>query len=190
MPLPLKDDRMTVEEFYAHTGEERCELIDGYIYDMSAPTRIHQAVLRELVRIIDGHIREKDCDCLIYPAPFNVQLSADKDTVLEPDISVICDRSKLTDRGCLGAPDWIIEVASPTSIARDYIDKLKLYTAAKVREYWIVNPSDQSVTVYALSRTSVADSYWFGDVVPVDICDGFAIDFNLIIEMMERENLK
>ena len=190
MPLSLKDDRMTAEEFYEHTGEERCELIDGYIYDMTAPTRIHQAVLRELVRIIDDHIREKDCDCLIYPAPFNVQLSADKDTVLEPDISVICDRSKLTDRGCLGAPDWIIEVASPTSIARDYIDKLKLYTAAKVREYWIVNPSDQSVTVYDLCRTSVADSYWFGDVVPVDICDGFAVDFNLIIEMMERENLK
>ncbi len=190
MPLPLSNVTMTVEEFYNYTGEERCELIDGYIYDMSAPTRLHQAILRELVNEIDRHIKNKGGDCVIYPAPFNVQLSDRKDTVLEPDISVICDKSKLTDRGCLGAPDWIIEIASPGSISHDYIEKLKLYTRAGVREYWIVNPSDQSVTVYPLERSQVADSYKFIDIVPAGIYDDFSVDFNQIIAMMEREDLK
>ncbi len=188
MPIPLSDGRMTAEEFYSSTGEERCELIDGIIYDMSSPTRSHQAILRDLVGIIDRKIKERGGDCLVYPAPFVIQLS--DDTVLEPDISVICDRSKLTDRGCQGAPDWIIEIASPTSIARDYIEKLKIYTAAGVREYWIVNPSDRSVTVYRLSESHVADSYVFTDVVPVNIYEDFSVDFNLIIEMMKREELE
>ena len=188
MPIPLRYERITAEEFYETTGEERCELIDGIIYNMSSPTRSHQAILGELYSIIKDYIRNKGGDCLVYPAPFDVQLS--DETVLEPDISVICDRSKLTDRGCQGAPDWIIEIASPTSIARDYIEKLKLYTAAGVREYWIVNTSDRSVTVYRLREAHVADSYVFTDVVPVNIYEDFSIDFNLIIEMMKREELE
>lgn len=189
MPLPLNDEPMTIEEYYEYTGEERCELIGGHIYYMTAPTRRHQAILRELVSLIDRHIKDKDGDCIVYPAPFSVQLSDTEDTVLEPDISIICDRKKLTDRGCLGAPDWIIEIASPTSISHDYIEKLKLYNKAGVREYWIVNPSDRSVTVYPLERSQVADSYKFTDIVPAGIYEDFSLDFNQIIAMMKRENL-
>ena len=190
MPLPHRVEAMTAEEFYSYTDEEHCELIDGYLYDMAAPSRLHQAVLRELVGLVDRYIKEKGGDCTVYPASFNVQLSDKEDTVLEPDITVICDRSKLTDRGCLGAPDWIIEIASPGSISHDFIEKLKLYSRANVHEYWIVNPSDQSVTVYMLDKSAVADSYKFTDVVPVGIYSDFSIDFNQIIEMLKREELK
>lgn len=189
MPLPIISSKMTIEEFFSYTGEENVELIDGVLYDMASPSRIHQAIVRELSGVINGYIQGKGGDCVLYPAPFAVQLSDSEDTVVEPDISVICDRNKLNDRGCLGAPDWIIEVASPTSISHDYIKKLQLYSKTGVKEYWIVNPSDTSVTVYNFSESNIPHSYGFADIVPSGIYKDFGVDFRQIKEVLAKENL-
>ena len=104
-----------------------------------------------------------------YPAPFAVLLDETKDTIVEPDISVICDKEKLTDRGCTGAPDWIVEVVSPSNISHDYIDKLNLYHQAGVREYWIINPMDEKTTVYNLQEEVSPRVYDFDEVISVGI---------------------
>lgn len=116
--------------------------------------------------------------CEIYPAPFAVKLREERRTIVEPDISVICDRSKLTERGCTGAPDWIIEIVSSGNSSHDYIRKLNLYADAKVQEYWIVNPIDCTVLVYHLeeSKFEVAP-YTFQDKIKVNIYDDLWIDF-------------
>ena len=138
------------EEYLALPDTVMAEFIDGAIYMMAAPTRAHQGVLGRLYYIIQNKIDAKGGDCQVYPAPFGVRLSADKNDTVEPDITVICDKSKLTKEGCTGAPDWIIEIVSPSDPKHDYVDKLKLYLDAGVREYWIVNPMDKTVVVYHL----------------------------------------
>lgn len=106
------------------------------------------------------------------------QLCKDEDTVVIPDISVICDKNKLNERGCLGAPDWIIEIVSPSDTMHDYIDKLYLYHKAGVREYWIVDPQNTAVHVYYLEpvRFNVR-TYTFRDTVKAGIYDDLFIDF-------------
>lgn len=102
----------------------------------------------------------------------------DRETIVEPDISVICDRNKLTDRGCNGAPDWIIEIVSPSNSSYDYITKLNLYADAGVREYWIVDPSKETVFVYYLEKTDFkVETYTFQDNIKVNIYEDFSIDF-------------
>ena len=143
----------TENDYYNLPENVRAELIDGYlIYNQAAPSRIHQTILGELHTIINNYIKSKNGSCKVYPAPFSVQLREDRKTIVEPDISVICDRNKLTDRGCTGAPDWIIEIVSPSTSSHDYITKLNLYANAGVREYWIVDPAKQSVFVYYLEQ--------------------------------------
>ena len=100
--------RHYTEEDYDNLPENvRAELIDGQFYYMSAPSRIHQTILSELHIAIGTYIKSQGGSCRVYPAPFAVKLFEDRDTVVAPDISVICDRDKLTDKGCSGAPDWI-----------------------------------------------------------------------------------
>lgn len=141
----------TEDDYYNLPENVRAELIDGQIYYMSAPSRIHQEILMFLSKTIANYIDSKKGPCKVYPAPFAVKLFVDDNrTVVEPDISVICDPNKLTDRGCTGAPDWIVEIVSPSNSSHDYIRKLNLYADAGVREYWIVNPMNQSVYVYFL----------------------------------------
>lgn len=135
--------------------DERWELIDGEAYAMSAPGRVHQTVVGEVFRQIANYLVGKPC--LPFVAPFDIRLprgqEADKDirTVLQPDIAVICDRDKLDDRGCRGAPDWVIEVLSPSTAAKDQIQKLAIYEWAGVREVWLVHPADRVVSVYTLN---------------------------------------
>ena len=117
----------------------------------------------------------KGGDCKVYPAPFAVFLNADNKNYVEPDISVICDKSKLNDYGCVGAPDWIIEVASPDTRQRDYGIKLFKYRSAGVREYWIVNPENRIVHVYDLAHDEKTELYEFDDMIPVCICDDLHI---------------
>ena len=111
----------TVEDFYNMPEDIRAELIDGEIVYRTSPSRIHQEILGELFNLIKNYMKSQKGSCHVYPAPFGVQLDEKEDTVLEPDISVICDPNKLNDRGCLGAPDWIIEIASPSNSKQDYI---------------------------------------------------------------------
>ena len=101
----------TEEDYYSLSEDVRAELIDGQFYYMAAPSRIHQEVLNFMNTEINLYIRSKKGNCKVYPAPFAVKLFANDDKfIVEPDISVICDPNKLTDRGCTGAPDWIIEI--------------------------------------------------------------------------------
>ena len=169
----------TEEDYYNLPENVRAELIDGQIYYMSAPSRIHQEILMFLSKIIANYIDSKKGPCKVYPAPFAVKLFEDDNrTVVEPDISVICDPNKLTDRGCTGAPDWIVEIVSPSNSSHDYVRKLNLYMDAGVREYWIVNPIDQSVWVYFLEQDKFkATAYTLQDKIKVNIYDDLWIDF-------------
>ena len=169
----------TEEDYYNLPENVRAELIDGQVYYMAAPSRIHQKILNFLNTEINIYIRSKDGSCEVYPAPFAVKLFEDDDkTVVEPDISVICDPNKLTDRGCTGAPDWIVEIVSPSTSSHDYIRKLNLYAKAGVKEYWIIDPRTEKVFVYHLDQADVnADSYTFQDKIKVNIYDDLWIDF-------------
>lgn len=168
----------TEKDYYNLPENVRAELIDGQFYNMSAPSRIHQEILNFLNTEINIYIRSKNGSCKVYPAPFAVKLFQKRETIVEPDISVICDPSKLTDRGCTGAPDWIIEIVSPSNSSHDYILKLNLYANAEVREYWIVDPSTKKVIVYNLEKSSFKmDVYTFQDKIKANIYPDFWIDF-------------
>ena len=123
--MPLAQTEFYTEEDYYNLPEDvRAELIDGYlVYNQAAPSRMHQTILSELHTLINNFIKSKKGPCKVYPAPFAVKLKKDSETIVEPDISVICDRDKLTDRGCTGSPDWIIEIVSPSNSSYDYITK-------------------------------------------------------------------
>lgn len=176
MPLP-KEKIYTTENIYNLPEGERAELIDGQIYYMAPPGRKHQELVNNLSYVINDYIRKNNGDCKIYPAPFAVFLNADGKNYVEPDISVICDKDKLDDFGCKGAPDWIIEIVSPSSISMDYNTKLFKYRTAKVREYWIVDYTKDMITVYNF-ETEQMNRYGFSDSVPSGIYPDLLIDFS------------
>jgi Uma2 family endonuclease len=166
MGLPRRDiEYHTYADYCSWPDDVRYELIDGVAYAMGpAPVRRHQGMLLELARqvanILDGS------PCRPYIAPFDVRLPKtdeidnDVDTVVQPDLVVICDRAKLDDKGCRGAPDWVVEVLSPSTAGHDQILKRALYQRVGVREYWLVHPVDRIVTIYTLD----AGSYGAPDV--------------------------
>lgn len=147
MSLPQKTF-YTSEDYWNLPEDERAELIGGKLYAMAPPNRVHQKLISEFTQIIGRYIKLQHGNCEVYPAPFAVNLNADDKDWVEPDISVICDKNKLTDRGCSGAPDFIIEIVSPSSRRHDYSTKNALYSDAGVREYWIVDPAKERTTVY------------------------------------------
>lgn len=168
----------TEDDYYNLPEDVRAELIDGQFYNMSAPNRIHQTILMELSGTIRDYLKSKSGTCRVYPAPFAVKLMENRKTIVEPDISVICDKSKLTDRGCTGAPDWIIEIVSPSNSSHDYILKLNLYANAGVREYWIVDPYKERIFVYRLEQEHFeVETYTFHDCIPAGIYADLQIDF-------------
>ena len=170
----------TVADIESLPEGQRAELIDGDMYLLASPARIHQRISGHLYHTILTHIEQKKMPCDAYAAPFIVYIGGAEDhyNYVEPDISVICDKTKLTDKGCVGAPDWIIEIVSPSSRQSDYIRKVSLYEYSGVREYWIINPDSRTVRTYffAASDTEVLTrEYAFDDFIPVHICDGFQI---------------
>lgn len=153
--LAFQRDAFTYGDYRRWPDEARFELIDGEVYDMSpAPTRTHQGLVVELARQIGNLLLGRPCQ--VYVAPFDVRLpranEADDavDTVVQPDVAVICDPAKLDEAGCRGAPDWIIEVLSPRTAAKDQRQKRDLYERAGVREYWLVHPTDRTLMIYWL----------------------------------------
>ena len=178
MPVAEKYSH-TTEEIYALPEGKRAELIDGQIYDMATPNRMHQTISFSIARTIADHIDAKNGGCEVYMAPFAVIIQNDIKNYVEPDISVICDKSKLTDKGCNGAPDWIIEIVSSGSRRMDYYTKLFKYRTAGVREYWIVDPDKKRITVYDLEHGDI-DEYSFSDTINVGIYPDLCIDFNNI----------
>ena len=176
MPLPQRED-YTIEDIYALPEGTRAELIDGQIYYMAPPTRKHQDIVGALYRKIADYIDSKRVSCKTYVSPFAVFLNENDKNYVEPDISVICDPNKLNDKGCTGAPDWIIEIVSPGSRRMDYFTKLFKYRTAGVREYWIVDSLKNFVIVYNFD-TSDSEQYTFADTIKVGIYEDLYIDFS------------
>ena len=170
----LKEVGCTLEDIYALPDRERAELIDGQIYFMAPPSRIHQRISWKLHQAIANYIDKNNGKCEVYAAPFAVFLNDDDINYVEPDISVICDEHKLDNAGCHGAPDWVIEIVSPSSHKMDYYLKLCKYRTAGVREYWIVDPDKERIFVYRFEQDTV-DEYLFGNDVPVGIYRDFVI---------------
>lgn len=165
----------TIKDIYALPDGQRAEIIDGEIYYMAPPSRTHQKIVSRLHQTIANYIDSHNGECEIYLAPFAVFLNVNDDkNYLEPDISVICDISKLDEKGCHGAPDWVIEIVSPSSRPRDYIKKLLKYGTAGVREYWIVDPEEKRTIVYGFEKETM-EQYSFGMEVPVGIYEDFSI---------------
>jgi Uma2 family endonuclease len=178
MPSP-REDFHTIDEIYALPEGTRAELIDGQIYMMTPPNTRHQRITGQLYNEISNYIQSKEGTCEPFIAPFAVFLNDDNRNYVEPDISVICDSDKLDDQGCHSAPDWIIEVVSPSSIQMDYFTKLFQYRTAGVREYWIVNPLKNQILVYNFESEDTGD-YTFSDVIQVGIYKDLKIDFSKI----------
>lgn len=174
MPL-LKNDIYTIEDIYALPAGQRAELIDGHIYDMAPPSYLHQKLVMELSATIRDYIKSHGGPCEVLPAPFAVFLNQDDHNYVEPDVSVICDPNRINDRGYNGAPDFIIEIVSPSSQRMDYLTKLFKYRTAGVREYWIVNPMKETVQTYLFGDIEDFNQYSFDDEIPVGIYDNLKI---------------
>ena len=173
--MPLLKDYHTSEDYWNLPEGERAELIDGKFYDMAPPSRIHQELVSGFHYLLRKYIADNHGSCKVYPAPFAVNLDADNKDRVEPDVSVICDPNKLTDRGCSGAPDLIFEIVSPASRKMDYGLKNTIYSQAGVREYWIVDPAKERTTVYHYEDDAAPAIYTFSQEIPVGIYDGLTI---------------
>ena len=176
----LKEESYTIEDIYALPDGERAELIDGHIYYMAPPSYKHQKLVMELSAIIRNYIKQHKGTCEVLPAPFAVYLDEINNTYVEPDISVICDPNKLDDKGCKGAPDWIIEIVSPASRKMDYLLKLFKYRSAGVREYWKEKKKKNRITVYNFNHDYSIEEYSFTDTVKAGIYEDLSIDFSEI----------
>ena len=176
-PMALTQEKKhTIADIYALPEGLRAELIDGKMYMMAPPNLKHQKLVMELSAVIHQHIKKYGGNCEVLPAPFAVFLNNDDRNYVEPDISVICDKNKLTDKGCNGAPDWVIEITSPSDPQRDYGIKLFKYRTAGVREYWIVNPQKKTVVVFDFEKEIHSNQYSFEENVPVCIYEDLKIN--------------
>lgn len=186
----LNKNFFTYEDYVKFPEGERVELIDGHIYLMSpAPSRIHQKIITEISRLIGNYIESNNYNCEVYVAPFDVRFIEEGETdeknknTVQPDISVICNTSKLDEKGCKGAPEFIIEVVSPSNSSIDYVKKLYLYEKFNVKEYWIVNPLTKTVTVYRLNNDNEygePEKYTFQDRIYVGIFHELALTLSEI----------
>ncbi len=177
MPLS-REQRYTIDDIYNLPDGQRAELIDGQMYMMAPPSTKHQRLSGWIYTNIYNHIKAHGGDCEVFAAPFAVHLTKDDSVYVEPDISVICDKDKINEQGCNGAPDFIIEIASPSNAGHDYLTKLNLYKNAGVREYWIVNPLNNTITLYYFENELWAEPHTFTDKVKVNIYDNLYIDFS------------
>ena len=181
----------TIEDYLALPDERRVELIDGVFYDMAAPSYVHQIIALDAWKCLIDFVEKNGGSCMPFAAPADVQLFCDSDkTMVQPDVFVVCDKERITMNRLLGAPDLVMEVASPGSRRRDADLKLRKYRESGVREYWIIFPDDQQVWVYDLeaartmqSEEPVPQVYTFADKVPVGIWEGKCeVDFAEIYE--------
>lgn len=188
------EKKYTYEDLLALGDNVRAELIDGKLYMMSPPSRIHQYISKKMFRQIDEFLDDKACEA--YYAPFGVRLFQDDESLnntgdwVEPDIAVICDHSKFDDAGCKGAPDFIIEILSPSSLSHDRFVKLNLYQQAKVREYWIVDPLNRAVEVLLLGddgKFQHAGVYMGTDKAKVNVLPGCEIDLSKVFPQEENQ---
>lgn len=183
MALPAEKEYYTLADVLAWDEGERAEIIDGEVFLMGAPSSVHQEIMVELVFQLHAYLKGKKCR--VYPAPYSVRLfemdgddPRDVDTVVEPDISVVCDRNKIDKNGCKGAPDMVIEILSPSTRRHDQMTKLNLYRRAGVREYWIVDPEAKVVLALLLEHGNyfVKQTGTAGDKMKVNVLEDCEID--------------
>ena len=174
MDTAKKIESYTIDDIYALPDGERAELIDGKIYYMAPPSTRHQRLVSDLHYQIKDFIKQNNGECEIFPSPFAVFLDENDRNYVEPDLSVICDKNKITDKGCNGAPDWVIEIVSPSSKQMDYFKKLFKYRTAGVREYWVVDSERELVTIYNFEKDSM-EEYAFDKNLPVGIYEGVSL---------------
>ena len=186
MPL-LRGKYYTLADVLCWDYRERWEVIDGVPLVMAPPARIHQKISGELFGQLREYLKGKKCE--VYAAPFAVRLFEENgdlpervDTLVEPDISVVCDKNKLDKNGCKGAPDLVIEILSPSTVRHDRFVKLGLYQRAGVREYWIVEPETQTVQVYTLENGILQPRafYGAGDVAKVNVLNGCFVELGKV----------
>lgn len=170
--LYKKQGEYTLEDYYEIPDDQRVELIDGVIYAMSAPTAMHQVIAGEVHRQISNYIMGKNGDCIPFISPIDVQLDRDNKTMVQPDVIIVCKRGVANKKNIYGAPDWVMEVLSPSTKRKDSIKKLNKYLDAGVREYWLVDPESRSVTVYDFEHDIFPVCYNFEDAIPVSIYNG------------------
>jgi Uma2 family endonuclease len=178
--------KYTYADYVTWPEAERWELLAGIPYNMTpAPSTRHQRVQGELFRQIANFLTDKPCE--VFSAPFDVRLprqdEADEEieNIVQPDIAVICDSSKIDDKGCRGAPDWIIEVISPASSRRDRMVKFYTYERFGVREYWLVTPDDKTIEVFSLGNENTYSRpvfYTEEDAIHSKVLAGLVIDLS------------
>ncbi|MCD8022580.1 MAG: Uma2 family endonuclease [Lachnospiraceae bacterium] len=166
----------TLGDYYALPDEQRVELIDGVIYDMAAPGGDHQTAAAQIFRQLDDYIEVNGGSCVPFVSPIDVQLDCDDRTMVQPDVAVLCDRRKYTERCIYGAPDLVIEVLSPSTSKKDQTIKLRKYQNAGVREYWMVNLKQEKVIVYDFEHAGdvkvMPVIYGMDKPIPVQIYGG------------------
>lgn len=177
-------ETVTLEQYETLPENRRAEVFDGVIYDMASPSQIHQTLSMELSNTLYNYLKSKKGSCLVFSAPFDVKLSDNPLTIVQPDIMIICDKNKLDGKRCNGAPDFIIEIVSPANPSDDYIRKLYYYKNARVREYWIVDPRRKTVTVNYFEDDIVSVQYPFDSIVKVNIYDDLYINFAEIARLL------
>lgn len=192
MALPVKKGQYTFADCLTWDEKEHIEIIDGEIFFMAAPSSRHQAISMEISRQLANYLEGKQCS--VYAAPFDVRLfekdgdaPEEVDTVVEPDISVVCNRDKIDTFGCKGAPDMVLEILSPSSLRNDRLVKLRLYQRAGVREYWIVDPENKTVQVFLRDDAGVLylyEDYGQGDVAKVNVLEGCFIELSKVFSSL------
>lgn len=186
MPIPHEGKKYTYADYLTWPEDERWEIIDGTPYMQATPTRIHQEISGELFKQIAVYLTGKSCK--VYAAPFCVRLPQDQEkkeneNIVEPDISIICDKSKLDDKGCIGAPDLIIEIISPSTTRKDKIVKFNKYEKAGVKEYWIAEPDQKFISVFILQdnqRYGRPEIYTEDAKIVISIFQDLIIDLNTV----------
>ncbi len=178
----LKVNNFTAKDYWNIPDGERAELIDGQLIAKAPPSFKHQKLVSELHYAIKSYINSKNGACEVIPSPFAVYLTVNDDTYVEPDISVICDPNKLSDRGCEGAPDFIVEVVSPSSRKHDYSIKNDIYINAGVREYWIVDPEKERTTVYRYEEDAAPTIFSFDQSITVGIYGDLRVTISELLD--------
>ena len=177
----------TVEDYRALPEERRVELIDGYFYDMAAPTFLHQQIAGEIYRQIANFILDNGGNCKPLISPVDVQLDCDERTMVQPDVGILCHDDKIEKWGVYGAPDSVLEIISPSTRRKDCIKKLDKYMDAGVREYWILDPYQKKLLVYLAQGDACPIIYGLEEPVPIRIYDGaLEIKFNHIMQWIQE----
>lgn len=180
-----KQGEYTLEDYYALPDERRVELIDGVIYDMSAPTLLHQLIGGKIYVMIQSFIEKNGGNCLPLYAPADVRLDCDDKTMVQPDVLILCDDSKRTKRYIMGAPDFCLEVLSRSTRRKDCIKKLQKYTDAGVKEYWIIDPHSRTLFVYHWKDDYTPHIYPLNGKVGLALYDErLQIDLDAITELI------